>query len=161
LFYDSSMSFESYTRVGDETPDSGQTAATSLALEVRQIIRELSPSGMMIGEQGNPFTAQSIDMWMEWYRDFETAMRATYSMPQTMRSWVVDNNVADATRAFACGMQLCLTPCGSEGTLDDVPELAAQVAKMAKLRAAAGDRFCYSRFRHTRGIDMEMDGDLI
>jgi len=161
LFYDSSFALESYTRIGDALPHANNTAAISLDKEVREIIKQISPDGIIVGEQGNPFASQYIDLWMEWYQHFDMAIRAAYSLPRSMRSWVTDSSIADAVRAFACGMQLCLTPCGSEGTMDDTPQLSKQVAKMAKLRSAAGRRFYNSIFRHTRGLNVQTDGGAI
>ena len=42
-------------------------------------------------------------MWMAWYPDMADAERVAYSLPQTIHSWVVDGNVAEATKAFALG----------------------------------------------------------
>jgi hypothetical protein len=146
---------------GDDGPDGVHAATVSLAAEVRAVLRSMSPEGIMVGEMGDVFAQQSIDAWMAWYPDMADAERVAYTLPQTLHSWVVDNNVAEATKAFALGLQLCLTTFGCEGTLDDVPQFAEHVSRLARLRAACASRIAWGRFRHTRGIDVTSDGGIV
>lgn len=138
---------------GDDGPDGAHAAAVSLIHEVRQIVQNNSPEGIMIGECGDIFAAQSIDAWMSWYTDMRDVQRAAYSLPQTIHHWVVDNDIAGATHAFALGLQLFLMTFGGEGTLDDVPQLAEHVARLARLRTTCAERLCWGRFRDTLGVE--------
>ena len=61
-------------------------------------------------------------------------------------------------KAFALGLQFCLTTFGCEGPLDDVPEFAVHVSR---LRAACAGRIAWGRFRHTRGIEVTSDAGIV
>ena len=96
--------------------------------------------------------AQHIDQWMSWYVDVALLVRARYALPQPMQSWVVDNNPAQASHAFALGTYLCLCTHGGESTLADVPAFGAHVAALARLRRRTAARTVHARFRDTRGL---------
>ena len=142
-------------------PEDTCAANFSLIKDVRRRLHEHRPDAFVMGEFCDVFGAQYIDMWMSWYCDFEQAVRTAYAFPQTMTSWVVDNDPAAASRAFAAGMYLCLCTRGMEGTLDDVPEFAAHVAKLAALRKKCAARTVHARFNHTRGITVQGDDHMV
>jgi hypothetical protein len=63
--------------------------------------------------------------------------------------------------AFAMGMYLCLSVHGSEGLLDDEPEMANHIAKLAKLREATVDRTVCARFRDKKGLSADLDDGIV
>jgi len=90
--------------------------------------------------------------------DDKRARRAAYSIPNTMHSWVVDTNPAQAGRAFALGMYLCLCTHGNEATLAEEPVFGEYVHKLAKLRKRSADHTVHARFRDRQGIDVQVHG---
>jgi hypothetical protein len=132
-----------------------------LIQEGRRILHENDPDSLMVGENCDIFGAQYMDMWMAWYPDFGEAERTAYSFPQTIHSWVVDSDPAQASRAFAAGMHLCLCTHGMEATLGDEPVFAAHVAKLAALRKKCAERTVHARFNDTRGIQVQGDRHLV
>jgi hypothetical protein len=141
-------------------PDGAHAGTVSLLRELRHLLHERSPEGILMGEYCDIIGAQAVDLWMSWYTDFEDLRRTCYSVPSTLNSWVVDAEAAQATRAFGIGAQLCLTTHGGEGHLGDVPEFAAHVARLGALRARAR-RVTEGRFRDRTGLDVaEIDGPV-
>jgi hypothetical protein len=145
---------------GDDQPDGAHAATVSLLGEVRALLAKASPDGIVIGEYCDVFASEAIDLWMSWYTDFDDLRRSIYSIPQTMQSWVVDSDLAAATRAFAAGAQLCLTTRGGEGHLGEVPAFAEHVRRLANLRARA-PRLWAGRYRDAVGFALEPDGPAI
>ena len=72
-----------------------------------------------------------------------------------MKSWVVDRDSTQASRAFAVGMQLCLCNRGNEGLLSETPEFAEHVSRLAKLRKQTADRTVHARFRDNQGLTVK------
>lgn len=142
-------------------PENTYGAVVDLVSQVRKLLHQADPDALMIGEQCDIFASQWIDLWMAWYTDSGPAMRAAYSIPQTMHSWVVDTDPGQASLAFAMGMYLCLCTHGNEATLDAEPEFAAHVATLARLRKRCADRTVHARFNHTRGLDVSGDESLV
>lgn len=159
LFFD--QPFERYADYGHieqgGRPEATHRAAVDLLGNVRALLLQADPEALMIGEFADVFAIPHIDLWMSWYRDFAPAMRAAYSLPQTMHSWVVDGDLSQASQAFAAGMYLCLCTHGMEGTLADEPELGRHVLSLAWLRKKTAARTVMGRFRGTRGIQVESD----
>jgi hypothetical protein len=145
---------------GEDGPDGVHAATVELLRLVRARIARRGEEGILIGEYCDVFGAQAIDLWMSWYTDMGDAVRAVYSIPRTLNSWVVDHDRAAASRAFAIGAQLCLTARGGESPLTDLPDFAAHIARLARLRARA-ERVHLGRFRDREGIEVEADGDVV
>ena len=141
----------------DASPDDVYGGCLELVARVREKLSENDPNSLMIGEGCEVFASQWIDLWMSWYTSFKPVERTAYAFPHTMNSWVVDSNIAQASRAFALGLYLCLTTHGIEETLDAEPALAEHVRKLAALRKRCAERTCLARFRHTRGLDLTLD----
>lgn len=160
MFYDQPFeAFPDYGRIGDgQRPEDTYAAVVSLVAEVRRMVHENDPGGYLIGEFCEAFMSQHIDLWMSWYTDVRQAMLAAYSIPQTMHSWVVDNDPGQASRAFAMGMYLCLCTRGNEATLADEPAFGEHVLRLANLRRKAADRTVHARFRDRQGIQVKADG---
>ena len=139
------------------SPDDVYEGCLELIAKVRKMLSENDPNSLMIGEACEVFASQSIDLWMSWYTGFKPLERIAYAFPYTMNSWVVDSNIAEASRAFALGLYLCLTTHGVEETLDAEPALGEHVRKLAALRKRCAQRTCFARFRHTCGLDLDLD----
>jgi hypothetical protein len=158
LFYDQPFEiWPSYRTGTGDGPDGAHAAAVSLLGEARGVLRQHSPEGIVMGELCDVFATPWVDVWMSWYKDVGDLERATYSLPFTMQSAVVDADSGAASAAFAIGAQLCLTTHGCEGTLDDVPQFAAHVARLAALRRRCIGRMA-GRFRGQQGLETASDG---
>jgi hypothetical protein len=142
-------------------PEATHQAAVELLANVRALLQHADPEALMIGEFCDVFAAQHVDLWMSWYRDFAPALRAAYAFPQTMHSWVVDSDAAQASHAFAAGMYLCLCTHGMEATLAAEPELGQHVLALAWLRKKCAARTVLGQFRGTRGIQVESDNGAV
>lgn len=162
MFYD--QPFETtpdYGRIADGCrPEDTYAAVGSLVAAVRRRLHENNPNAYIIGEFCDVFMSQYIDLWMSWYREEAPALRAAYSIPQTMHSWVVDRDCAQATQAFAMGMYLCLCTRGNEATLVSAPDFGAHLLKLAQLRKRCAERTVHARFRDNRGIEVKTGGDV-
>ncbi|MBN1558383.1 MAG: hypothetical protein JW951_09585, partial [Lentisphaerae bacterium] len=150
-----------YGRLNDGCrPEDTYGAVCSLVKEVGAILRGRDPNAFLVGEFCEAYMSQHIDLWMAWYTNIAEAKRAAYALPQTMHSWVVDSDAAQASHAFALGMQLCLCTHGNEATLADEPEFAEHVAALARLRKRCARRTVYSRFNYFRGLDTKGDDTI-
>jgi hypothetical protein len=145
---------------GDDGPDGAHAGTVDLLRAVRDRIEARGRDGIMIGEYCDVFASEAIDLWMSWYTDFDDLRRSAYAIPQTIQSWVVDDDVAAATRAFVIGAQLCLTTRGGEGHLGDVPEFARHVAMLAALRDREPGLWG-GRFRDQAGFHLDGDGPIL
>jgi hypothetical protein len=153
------MHWPSYRDDVEGQPADVQTETVELVSAVRRLVHERDPEGLMLGEWGDVFASQAIDLWFpSWPKDIGDLRRAVYSVPQAMWSCVVDANAALATRAFGLGAQLFLTTRGLLGTLADVPAFAAHVRALAGLKARCADRLASARFRADEGLELEADG---
>ncbi len=154
-------------------PEDTHAALMDIIREMRALFLKNDPKAYMIGECCDPFMAQYIDLWMAWYSLGESALNVSYSVPQTMNSWVVANSLSrdiggrmvtnvltQASFGFAAGLQLFFLLNGGEATLDDLPELGAHVKQLADLRERTAERTTMARFRGTLGISTEGDGLL-
>jgi hypothetical protein len=160
MFYD--QPFEVIPDYGRQVqgyrPEETYGAVLSLVAEVRKMLHQHSPDAYLIGEYCEAFMAQHIDLWMSWYTHPDEARYAAYSIPQTVHSWVVDNNKGQASRAFAMGMALCLCTHGNESTLAAVPDFAEHVKRLAALRLLTASRIAHGRFRDNQGIELKTNG---
>jgi hypothetical protein len=145
---------------GEDGPDGAHPGTVSLLKEVRAALAAKSPDGILIGEYCDVFGSEAIDLWMSWYTEIDDLRRSVYSIPQTLQCWVVDNDVAAATRAFVVGAQLCLTTAGGERHLGDVPAFAEHVSRLSALRAAS-PRVWGGRYRDGAGFELEADGPVM
>lgn len=143
------------------SPDDVYEGCLELIGNIRKMLYDNDPNSLMIGEYCEIFASQSIDLWMAWYRNMEEVERVAYAFPQTMNSWVVDSNITEANKAFTLGLYLCLCTHGIEETLDVEPAFAEHIAKLAALRKRCAERTCMGRFRHTHGLDLNVDEDNI
>jgi hypothetical protein len=163
LFYDQPFEYlPDYGHLAEgKRPEDTYAAVVDLLSEVRALLRQNDPDGLLIGELCEGFASQYIDLWMSWYLKPAPALRSAYSIPHTMQSWVVDSNPGQASLAFAAGLYLCLCTHGNEGTLDDEPAFAQHVAALAALRKRAAERTVMARFADMRGLRVQGDDGLV
>lgn len=152
-------------------PEDTHAALGDIIRDIRTLLHQADPNAYMIGEMCDPYHAQYIDLWMAWYPLGEGALNVSYSIPQTMNSWVVANSLSrdiggrmvtdvltQASFGFAAGLQLCFQLNGGEATLGDFPELGRHVKQLAELRERTAERTTMARFRKDRGILVDGDG---
>ncbi|MFH1737886.1 MAG: hypothetical protein ABIH23_02675, partial [bacterium] len=163
MFYDQPFEFHpdyGYVDKG-RRPETTHQAALNIVDSVRKELLALNADAVIIGEECDIFATPVIDQWMSWSisalsRAPEAAM-IRYAIPHTLLSWVMDHEPERASMAFGMGMHLCLMVHGAEGTLEDEPEFAGHVGRLAALRKATADRTAMAVFRHHQGL--EIDGD--
>jgi hypothetical protein len=153
------MEWPSYRDDVPGQPDAVHPATVDLVADVRRLIRERDPEGIMVGEWGDVFASEAIDLWFpSWPKDIGDLERAVYSVPQSLWSCVVDSDPALATRAFGFGAQLFLITKGLLGTLADVPAFGDEVRALANLKVRCAERLAYGRFRGAQALHVEADG---
>lgn len=159
IFWDQPYAYPSYNRIGDATPDSTHAGVLDLASEARQRLRQRHPDGILVGEFADSHAGDAVDLWMSWYTDGAALERVRYSLPDSLQSWVVDQDPSTASRAVASGTQLCLIINGCEGSLDDVPEFAQHVKTLGDYRRKWASHLVDGTFRHHEDIQVDVDGD--
>jgi hypothetical protein len=161
MFYDQPFQFHpDYSVQEHGAPDESPAACQDVIAEVRRLLARNNPESYLIGEQCSVHASQYIDIWMSWYMSFPPVERTCYAIPYTINSYPVDGNAWQASKTFALGMQLCLCTCGIEQPLDAKPAFAAHVAQLAALRQTCAERTVLGHFRHTRGLDLDLDDDV-
>jgi len=166
IFYD--QPFEIHPDYGfraqGHRPEHTHREALALIARVRELVLARHPDAIVIGEECDSF-APMVDLWMSWGFSQPSAVPtlalARFAIPHAMLSWVIDHEPERAALAFAMGMQLCLMTHGGEGTLEDAPELAALVARLAELRKTTAARTTLARFRDRRGLTIDADDSLV
>jgi hypothetical protein len=134
-------------------------ATVALLHDVRQLLHEHDPESIMIGEWGDVFASEAIDLWFpSWLKEPDDLERAVYAVPQALWSCVIDSDPALATRAFGFGAQLFLITRGLLSTLADVPEFGAHVKALAGLKSRTADRLARARLRGSAGLEISRDG---
>jgi hypothetical protein len=153
------MEWPSYRDDVPGQPYEVHPATVDLVGDVRRLIREHDPEGIMVGEWGDAFASEAIDLWFpSWPKDIGDLERAVYSVPQTLWSCVVDSDPALATRAFGFGAQLFLITKGLLGTLADVPAFGNHVRALAALKVRCAERLAHGRFRGAAALHVDADG---
>lgn len=76
-----------------------------------------------------------------------------YVLPTMVPCWCLDENQRDmVAEAFAMGSFMAIATRDMTGKLSDAPELAAQVARLAKLRKATAAWVAHGQFMDDRGL---------
>jgi len=169
MFFD--QPFETFPDYGhmnykNSSPDDVYEQTVKLLSEVRKILHRNNPNSIMIGEYGEIFASQFIDVWMFWYgnyarKRYQLFERVLYSLPQSIHSWVVDSDIYEANKGFSVGGWLCLTTHGCEETLEAEPVFAQHILKLANLRKKCAERISYGKFKHKIGLETKSDNENI
>jgi hypothetical protein len=124
--------------------------------EVRARVSARSQDGYLIGQAAGIFNTGVLDLWTGWEtRDFMTEV-GRYVLPGSLRGWVINEHERDViAKAFAQGHLLALNTHQMNGLLSDAPELAAHVARLARLRRETAAYVAEGTFRDNRGITVE------
>ena len=124
--------------------------------EVTWATRRRDANAYTIAELPDLYNTQEIDLWWNWnWREGSGANAAVfrYVLPSMIPCWCVDENQRDAIAdGFAAGSFLAIATRDMTGLLSDVPELAAQVARLATLRQATAPFVSHGQFRDNTGL---------
>jgi hypothetical protein len=127
--------------------------------EVTRTTRSRQAGAYTIAELPDLYNTQSIDVWWNWmWRDAAWANLAVYRyiMPTMIPAWCIDENQRDViAEAFALGSFLAIATHDMTGLLSDVPELAAQVRRLAHLRKATAAFVSHGQFLDNRGLTVK------
>ncbi len=127
--------------------------------EVTHTTRSRNPEAYTVAEIPDLYNTQHIDLWWNWmWRDglWANVNVFRYVLPTMIPCWCIDENQRDAIAdAFATGSFMAIAARDMTGLLSDVPELAAQVARLADLRRATAPFVSHGRFMDNRGLTIE------
>ena len=141
---------------GHVSPDDTPERAYEWIAEAARMVRSRNEEAYLIGELPELFNTQLVDLWWEWQQRSMQPQGLRYVLPQSLQSWVIDENERDViARAFAMGCLLALNTREFGGLLSDEPELAAHVARLARLRQDTAAFVAEGRFRDDRGLTLE------
>lgn len=124
----------------------------ALLPEIRAMVREANPEGVIIGEGTNDFVGQWCDGAWTW--DFLVNPEPIlYSVPWLLTSTAIDaHEYGEANTAFVNKISLDLRIAGGDECVDAFPEFAAHLRGLAELRARTLPYFALAEFRDRQGI---------
>ncbi len=140
---------------GHKSPSDTPAAVIEWVAEEAARVRALNKDAYVIGENLDVFVAQHINVswvWM-WAALAPEVMR--YVLPETVMCWIVDRQPEVANLAFAFGSYMAFTTNELTGTLDDYPEFAEHIKRLATLRQRTEAFVARGRFRHTIGLETD------
>jgi hypothetical protein len=127
--------------------------------EVTRTARAHNPGAYTIAEIPDLYNTQSIDLWWNWGwgRDaWGISSVFRYVLPSMIPCWCIDENQRDVLAiAFAMGSFLAIATRDMTGRLSDVPDLAAQIARLARLRKATAPFVSHGQFVDNRGLTVK------
>jgi hypothetical protein len=127
--------------------------------EVTRSTRARHSGAYTIAEMPDLYNTQHIDLWWNWmWRENAWANLPVfrYVLPSMIPCWCIDENQRDAIAdAFANGSFMAIATRDMTGLLSDAPELAAQVARLARLRRATAPFVNHGVYRHDRGLAVQ------
>ena len=128
----------------------------ALLPEVRRLVREANPEGVMISEVLNDFTGQWCDSSWDWNILIPFPEPILYTMPWLMASHEIDaNEYGEVNKAFAYKMHLDMKIDGGDTAIDTYPAFAAHVKSLADLRRRTAPWYVYGDFNDQDGIHVE------
>lgn len=137
---------------GHISPDDTHQAVVEWIREFRGRLKAKYPDGYIIGEGGEIFVGEVIDVWWHWMWYRGRPDITAYSVPKMVNGYVTDRNILKAQAGFLHGFQLMFTTKGLEGTLDDVPEFARFIKKLAALREKTAHCTTFAQFEDEDGL---------
>lgn len=127
--------------------------------EVTRATRARNPEAYTIAELPDLYNTQHIDVWWNWgWRGgaWCSAEVFRYVLPDMIPCWCLDENQREAVaEAFAVGGFFAIAARDMTGLLSDVPDLAAQIARLAKLRRDTAPFVSHGQFRDNRGLQVQ------
>lgn len=143
---------------GHESPWEAWQRTYDWYAEVARTTRQREPEAYTVAEVPDLFNTQYLDLWWNWmWRGNQWANLPVfrYVMPTMIPCWCIDENQRDVlAEAFALGSFLAIATRDMTGRLSDAPELAAQIARLAKLRRDTAAWVAHGRFRDDRGLQV-------
>lgn len=126
---------------------------TKLLKNIRKMLREHNPDGVMIGEGFTDFAAQYCDSHWNWNQlDFPEILR--YSLPWFTYSHEIDaNEYGDVNRCFLYKIMLDLKIDGGDGYVSSYPKFCEHLKKLSELKKRLDDIYTFAYFRDEDGID--------
>jgi hypothetical protein len=124
----------------------------ALLPQVRAMVKDLNPDGVIIGEGANEFVGQWCDGAWTW--DFlSNPEPVLYSSPWLFTSTAVDAlEYTEVNKAFAYKIDLDLRIGGGDECVDDYPRFANHIEQLADLRRRTAAYYAYADFRDEQGL---------
>ena len=123
--------------------------------EVTRTTRARNPGAYTVSEMPELYNTQYLDIWWNasWMWPWSNLAVFRYVLPSMIPCWCIDENQRDAlAEAFATGSFLAIATRSMTGLLSEAPELAAQVARLARLRKATAAWVNHGQFMDNRGL---------
>jgi len=134
----------------------------ALLPEVRRLVREANPEGVVISECLNEFTGQWCDSSWDWTILFPFPEPILYTLPWLMASHEIDAlEYGEANRAFAYKMHLDMKIDGGDAPISKYPQFAAHVKALADLRERAADYCVFADFRDQEGVETDAPENVV
>lgn len=140
---------------GHETPADTLAAALDWFEGAAAIVRERAPGAYVIGENGDLFALQSLDLSWNWGWAGQAPEVMRYTLPETLHCWIVDHQPRVLNRAFAMGFLMAFTTGMAEKAIDSYPAFGERVAQLAALRLRCAEFIVAGRFRDQAGLAAE------
>ena len=125
-------------------------------------IRRRDPEAYAIGENGDIWNTQHLQLWWTWAWRGMLPEVFRYVLPQSPQSWIIDalEHEQEVGRPFALGFLLALNVRGLELPLSAVPEFAERIGRLAELRRRTADCTVGGRFLDRTGLTLDTDADV-
>ena len=137
------------------TPD--RVAPDGLAAmlpEVRRMLREQNPEGVIVGEAINDFTGQWCDSSWDWNVLLPFPEPIFYTLPWLMGSHEIDAlEYGEVNKAFVYKLHLDMKIDGGDARITKYPKFAARVKSIADLRRQAAPYIVQADFVDQQGIE--------
>jgi hypothetical protein len=148
---------------GHAVPAHGHEGATEWVPKAVEAVRSRDPEGYTIGENGDIWTTQYINLWWDWAWAGKRHEVFRYIMPESLQSWILDSHEhqREIGRVFAIGFQMSLNVHGLERPLSAAPEFAARIKRLAALRHRTADFTVHGRFRDQIGLTVAPTGTAV
>ena len=134
----------------------------ALLPEVRRLVREANPEGVVISECLNEFTGQWCDSSWDWTILLPFPEPILYTLPWLMASHEIDAlEYGEVNKAFAYKMHLDMKIDGGDAPISKYPKFAAHVKALAELRARVADYYVFADFRDQEGIEVDAPENVL
>lgn len=142
---------------GHETPDDTLQGLVDWLGVFRKRMRARYPQSYLIGEMPCAFTGQHIDFGWNWFwaSSRPDIMAYTLPGPGLLNGYAIDGNIDYCQRAFLVGFLIMIVVNGLEGTLDDKPQFAEYIKRLAALREKTAHCTMFGQFEDTDGLQCE------
>ena len=134
----------------------------ALLPEVRRLVHEANPEGVVISECLNEFTGQWCDSSWDWTILLPFPEPILYTLPWLMASHEIDAlEYGEANKAFAYKMHLDMKIDGGDAPISKYPKFAAHVKALAGLRERVAHYYVFADFRDQEGIEVDAPDNVL